>query len=103
MNSEQIEQEIQDKNLTAPRVTVDSIKQIIKKDHYHKFQGTTLTVCVLELVNGFTVTGESACVDPANFNVELGRKIAYDNAFNKIWELEGYLLQNQLFENTKVK
>jgi len=53
------------------------------------------------LINGFTVTGESACVDPQNFDVVLGKKIAYDKAFDKIWLLEGYLLQNQLFENRK--
>ena len=101
MNNEQIEKEIQEKGLTSPRVTVDSIKQVVNKEHYHRFQGTTLTICVFELKNGFTVTGESACVDPKNFDVILGQKIAYDNAFNKIWALEGYLLQNQLFENTK--
>lgn len=54
--------------------------------------GTTLTVCVIKLRNGFTVTGESACVDPANYRREIGEKIAYDNARNKIWLLEGYAL-----------
>ena len=99
MENVQIEKEIQDKGLTAPRVTVKSINDIITTEHYYVFPGTTLTVCVLELINGFTVTGESACVDPSNFDEELGKKIAYDKAFNKIWLLEGYLLQNRLFEN----
>lgn len=60
-------------------------------------QGTTLTICVLTLDNGFTATGEAACVDPANFNEEIGRKIAFDNAFNKLWPLFGFLLAEMRF------
>ncbi len=55
-----------------------------------------LTFCVLVLRNGFTVTGESACASPENFNAELGRKIAKDNARAKIWPLLGYALRNKL-------
>ena len=57
-----------------------------------------LTFCVLVLKNGFTVTGESACASPENFDAELGRKIARQNAVNKIWPLEGYLLKNKIHE-----
>jgi len=53
----------------------------------------------LTLQNGFTVVGESACASPENFNAELGRKIARENARNKIWMLEGYLLKQRLHEN----
>ena len=55
-----------------------------------------LTFCVLVLKNGFTVTGESACVSPENFNAEIGRKVARENAVNKIWPLEGYLLKSSM-------
>ena len=55
-----------------------------------------LTWCVLVLKNGFTVTGESACVSPENFDAEVGRKIARQKAVDKIWQLEGYLLKSQL-------
>jgi len=55
-----------------------------------------LTFCVLVLRNGFTVTGESACVSPENFNAEIGREIARENAINKVWQLEGYLLRDKL-------
>ncbi len=55
-----------------------------------------LTVCVLTLRNGFLVTGESSCVSAANFDEELGRKIARDNAKDKVWELEGYALRERL-------
>lgn len=55
-----------------------------------------LTFCVLVLRNGFTVTGESACASPKNFDAELGRKIARANAVNKIWPLMGYELRSRL-------
>ena len=55
-----------------------------------------LTFCVLVLKNGFTVTGESACASPENFNADIGRKIARENAVNKIWPLMGYELKSKL-------
>jgi hypothetical protein len=57
-----------------------------------------LTFCVLQLKNGFTVTGESACAHPENFDREIGQKIARANAVQKIWQLEGYVLRQRLFE-----
>ena len=96
-NSEQqIEQEIQDKGLNAPRLTPDHIDAQITGEQYFVFPGTTVTICLLTLVNGFTVTGESACASPENFNEEIGRKIARDQARDKIWLLEGYLLKEKL-------
>jgi len=96
MNDAEIEQEMQDKGLIAPRVTLTLIEAKIAKIEYHLL-GATLTVCCLTLRNGFTVTGESACASPENFNEELGRKISYYRARSKIWELEGYLLREQLW------
>jgi hypothetical protein len=60
------------------------------------FPGTTLTVCALTLRNGFHVVGESAAASPENFDAEIGKKIARDNARSKIWALEGYLLRSKL-------
>lgn len=91
-----IEREIQEKGLTAPRITPAGIDATIKAEQYYVFPGTTLTVCMLELQNGYTVTGESACASPENFDAALGRKIARDNARNKIWALEGYRLRSEL-------
>lgn len=96
MTEQAIEKEIQEKNLNAPRLTPDLIDAAIKEEDYHVFENTCLTVCCLTLRNGFTVTGESACASPENFNAELGRKIARENARNKIWMLEGYLLKEKL-------
>lgn len=93
-----IEKEIQDKGLNAPRLTPALIDAAIKSEDYHVFPGTTLTVCALTLQNGFIVTGESAAASPANFDVDLGRKIARDNARNKIWAFEGYLLRQKLHD-----
>jgi hypothetical protein len=90
-----IEAEIQAKNLNAPRLNPAHIDAQILAEEFHVFGGV-MTVCVLTLQNGFMVVGESACSSPAYFNAELGRKIARDNARNKIWALEGYALRNRL-------
>lgn len=92
----QIEAEIQRKGLNAPRLTPDLIDAAITAEQYHVFPGTTMTVCALTLRNGYLVTGESAAASPENFDKEIGRKIARDNARNKIWALEGYLLREKL-------
>ncbi len=92
-----IEAEIQAKGLNAPRLTPADIDRVIIGDDYHRFNGTTVTICCLYLENGFTVTGESACASPENFDEEIGRKIARANAREKIWQLEGYLLRQNLF------
>ena len=127
MNYRTIEQEIQTKGLTAPRVTPADIEANIASEHYFTAnQGiigchselaagdfadgelrpvvtihvpgelNLLTFCVLVLRNGFTVTGESACASPENFDAELGRKIARQNAVAKLWPLMGYALKEKL-------
>lgn len=96
MSEAQIEKEIQAKGLTAPRLTTELIDEIIVWEDYYVFPGTSLTVCCLTLLNGFNVTGVSASASIQNFDKEIGRKIAFDNARNKIWQLEGYLLKDRL-------
>ena len=56
------------------------------------------TYCVIIMENDFKVTGESACVDPTIYDEQKGRQYAYENAFDKIWEKEGYLLRQTLHE-----
>jgi hypothetical protein len=94
--TETVEQEIQRKGLTAARVTPDRVEAVIEHALYHVFEGTTTTVCCLLLKNGFAVIGESACASPANFDAELGRRVARENAKAKIWALEGYALRERL-------
>ena len=84
------------KGLNAPRLTPTDIKETIVGVKYHKLT-EVLTVCVLTLKNGFTVTGESACASPKNYNEEIGNGIAYENAQDKVWMLEGYLLKERLY------
>lgn len=99
-NETQVEKEIQDKGLNAPRLTPQLIDETIVNEQYFRLTDV-LTVCVLTLRNGFTVTGESACASPENYNEEIGNKIARENAREKIWVLEGYLLKQKLFEQGK--
>ena len=102
MTTETIEAEIQRKNLTAPRVTPGQIENVIKGEAYYVFPNTQLTICCLTLANGFTVTGESACASPENFDAALGQRIAKDNAKDKIWALEGYALRERLAAGAKL-
>lgn len=103
-NEKQIEQEIQDKGLNAPRLTPADIDAAIAGETYTNLPDGRTVVCQLTLKNGFTIDGKSACVSKANFNQEIGNKIARDNAREKIWELEGYLLKEKLHQQkAKVK
>lgn len=97
MTDNEVEKEIKDKGLTAARVTHEHLEVVIVSEQYYVFPNTTFTSCLLTLKNGYTVHGESACASPENFNADLGRKIARDNAKDKIWQLEGYLLKDRLF------
>ena len=93
-----IEDEIHEKGLNAPRISPQDLENKITEEHYHVFEGTTVTICLLILENGFSVTGVSATVSMENFNAELGRKIARQHARDKMWALEGYLLRQMLHE-----
>lgn len=107
-----IENEIQSKDLNAPRVTPQMIENVIAAEYTFTAADATkdcpqlpslslLTICVLVLKNGFTVTGESACASPENFDAELGAKIARQHARDKIWALEGYALRERLWIETR--
>lgn len=85
------------------KLTQVDIEAAIVKEQYHVFEGTTLTICCLTLRNGYTVTGESACVNPANFIKATGEKYAKEQAVNKIWMLEGYLLKEEHYQAIHVQ
>lgn len=78
------------------RVTPAMIEAAIDKEHYFVVPGTTLTVCALVLKNGFTAVGEAACADPANFNAEIGQRLAREHAIGKIWPAIGFALCERL-------
>lgn len=78
-------------------VTLEHIKSKIKGEMYLVLPDGRTTVCQLTLENGYTVNGFSACVDASNFDMNIGRKIAFDDAIRQIWPLEGYLLAEKLY------
>ena len=82
------------------KLTQQDIEAAVVHEQYHVFPGTTVTVCCLTLRNGFSTIGKSACALPANFNAEMGRTIARENAIEAVWELEGYLLKQRLSESS---
>lgn len=129
---QQIEQEIQSKNLNAPRLKPADIDAVIVSEHYFtaaqgeakaledgafvngSLNGAALrpipellsqiTFCVLILKNGYKISGVNhSGVSPENHDPELGRKLAYENARNKVWELEGYLLKEKLNHQIKIQ
>ena len=71
------------------KLTKEHLESLIAEKEFIR-HGETLTICVLTLHSGFQLIGQSACIDPANFDATIGEKIAYDNAVEKMWELEGY-------------
>lgn len=85
---------------TAPRVTLESMEAKIAQEDYVLHEGI-LTLCILKMRNGFYVVGESAPASPENFDAELGRKFAYENAIRQLWKLEGYALRDSLAAKVK--
>lgn len=79
----------------APRVTLESMEAKVASETFTVADGI-LTICVLKMQNGFYVIGESAPASPENFNADLGRKFARENAIRQLWKLEGYALREKL-------
>lgn len=117
MSAEEIEQEIQAKGLNAPRLSPRLIEELIIGEQYispgemgssvikakgvqnPQFLQSSLkrtTICTLILQNGFVVVGSSACVSIENFDLELGRKAAREDAVDKVWALEGYAMRSRM-------
>ena len=91
----EIEKEIKGKGLNAPRLNPEHIDSVIKSKTFTNLPSGKCMICEITLKNGYTVRGEAACVSPENFNQEIGEKISFENARDKIWQLEGYLLQEK--------
>lgn len=86
-------------NKIKDHLTEEDIDKKIKDKKFTILEDGKTTICNLYLENGYTVRGEAACVNPANFKKDLGEKIAFENARDKVWVLEGYLLQEKLFRS----
>jgi hypothetical protein len=79
------------------KVTLDGIKAKIKGETYLVLPDGRTTICQLTLENGYSINGHSACVDPREFDRDLGRKYAFEDALRQIWPLEGYLLAEKMY------
>lgn len=120
--SDETQKMIEERGLNAPRVKPADVEAAIKSEHYFTaangvmdaYEGAQaagyeemgplnlLTFCVLVLGNGFTVTGESACASPENFDAEIGRKMARQNAVNKVWPLLGFRLRDRIAAGQRI-
>lgn len=111
MSDQTLEQAIQQKGLAGARVNLEHIENLISQEYYIRasdaLKGTPgeltpgcqrMTLCFLVLKNGFVVVGEGVCADPKNYVAEFGHRAARAHAIQKIWELEGYLLRQKIFE-----
>jgi len=121
MNIFSIRNKSVDKGKTEPRVTPEDLEDCIVSCYFFTAANgicdeerengrpeavleeslNLLTFCVLVLRNGFTVTGESACVSSENFDADIGKQIARENAKQKLWPLLGYNLRQELYEGTR--
>lgn len=87
--------------MTKFKLTPQDLENQIASVDYQRF-GETGMLCVITLVNGYTVTGESGCIDPAIFDAEIGKEVAYENAFNKLWQILGYVVKQKWHEATRM-
>lgn len=86
---------------TAPKVTKESIEAAINQVSY--LHHDTLTVCIINMKNGFMQIGKAAPASAANFDPAIGERYAYEDAFRGLWQLEGYSLCQKLFDNRAAK
>lgn len=104
---------------TAPRVSLANIEAAIERkffftggDAARAYDPTTrrdqavsvldpLTICIVVMNNGFSVIGKSAPASPANFDAELGKKFAYEDAIRQLWPLMGFALRDRLAREGK--
>lgn len=78
------------------KLTSDDVQDAIHGEDFVVLPDGRTTICMLTLDNGYTVRGESSCVDAANFDAEMGRRIARVDAENKVWPLLGFRLADAL-------
>ena len=99
MQEQEIEKELQDKGLNAPRLSPKQIDAVIVLESFTKLPSGKCMICEITLKNGFTVRGESSCVSKENFDQDIGVKISREDARKKIWGFEAYLLQQKLYDD----
>lgn len=93
--SEVTEEELKTR-ATGKRVTLEGLEANIKKTDFYTHPDSQLTICILTLQNGYTITGQSACADPTNYKQDIGERLAKEDAKKKIWALMGYALKEEI-------
>jgi hypothetical protein len=101
MNEQELENRIVELRLNGPRLSPNLIDSRIKGVTYTKLPNGKCCVCEMTLQNGFVVLGDASCVSPENYNDEIAQRVSYEKARDKIWELEGYLLQEDCFQKAQ--
>jgi hypothetical protein len=82
------------------KLTIEKLQSLVKSTGYFNLEDTTTTICALETLSGFIIIGKSACLNIEDFDAEIGKKIAYDNAIEQLWELEGYYINKVNYKET---
>lgn len=83
------------------KLEITDIISKIKSETYTILPSGKVMVCELILENGFSVRGEAAVVDKANFVEQIGKQISKERALQQVWLVEGYLLQEKLYKEGK--
>ena len=85
----------------ALQVNFEDLENLGAQAEYHRIDATTTVVCSLKLPSGFVILGQAACLNPENFDEEMGCELAYQDAMRKLWELEAYRVKQNAFEAEK--
>lgn len=97
----EIEQRLKLGGAKAPRLSPEHIDGCIKEVKHVRMPDGRTTICEITLTNGFTVRGESSCISAENFRADIGQDVSFRDARDKIWQLEGYLLQQRIYEESR--
>ena len=96
MQEQELEAMIQERGLNAPRLTPESIDSVIVNATYTMLPSGKVMVCEITLKNGFTVRGGSCVVSKDNFNLEIGKRVSFEKARDKIWDQIRYQIYTQI-------
>ncbi len=85
------------KQKTPNRVPLEYLrKRIVSEEYWHPTDAPYFTVCCLFVDNGYILIGKSAPADPENFDEELGKRFAREDAERQFWPILGFVLREQL-------
>ena len=82
-------------------VTIEQVKENMQDVIVRTLNdfGKPCTYVTVRMKNGFTLRESTTCVDPANYDENIGKEICLKKIEDKIWFLLGYQLQEDLFRS----